>query len=254
MLHRNKTGKGRKGLGIWLLILCLCSGFGMEAAAGQLLAGSGLLTEAALAKTGSQGQTGIALLKSKKKKKNKNKNNNNSNNNNSNSNNNNSSNNSNSNNSNSSNSSNSNQNSAGSKDTGSNAQEQDQAANTGDSLDDIQVEKNGSYTSKMEVAAYIHQFGELPGNFITKNEAKDLGWVNSKGNLDEVAPGKSIGGDYFGNYEELLPVKKGRKYYECDIDYTGGYRASKRIIYSNDGYIFYTEDHYTTFEQLYPYE
>ena len=98
---------------------------------------------------------------------------------------------------------------------------------------------------------YIHIFNHLPANFITKNEAKDLGWVSSEGNLDEVAPGKSIGGDRFGNYEGQLPEKKGRKYFECDIDYEGGYRDSKRIVFSSDGLVYYTEDHYETFEKLY---
>ncbi len=113
------------------------------------------------------------------------------------------------------------------------------------------ISESGTYSSKDEVAAYIHEYGHLPQNFITKNEAKSLGWVSKKGNLKEVAPGKSIGGDYFGNYEERLPEKKGRKYYECDIDADGGYRGAKRIIYSNDGQIYYTEDHYETFELLY---
>ena len=116
---------------------------------------------------------------------------------------------------------------------------------------EVRVEEDGEYTSKDEVAAYIHKFGKLPSNFITKSEARDLGWENSKGNLDEVAPGKSIGGDKFGNYEKLLPEKKGRKYYECDVNYTGGYRHAERIIYSDDGLIYYTDDHYQTFEQLY---
>ena len=75
--------------------------------------------------------------------------------------------------------------------------------------------------------------------------------MSSEGNLDEVAPGMSIGGDYFGNYEEILPVVSGRKYYECDIDFDGTYRNAKRIIYSNQGQIYYTEDHYETFELLY---
>ena len=120
------------------------------------------------------------------------------------------------------------------------------------SLEDIPVDEDEYYTSKWEVAAYIHKYDSLPDNFITKNEAQDLGWVNSKGNLDDVAPGMSIGGDRFGNYEELLPTKKGRKYKECDIDYQGGYRDSRRIIFSNDGLIFYTDDHYETFDQLWP--
>ena len=115
----------------------------------------------------------------------------------------------------------------------------------------VSVDEDGTYTSKDEVAAYIHAYGHLPSNFITKKEAKALGWVSNQGNLGEVAPGKSIGGDYFGNYEGQLPEKKGRSYYECDIDSTGGYRGAKRIIFSSDGLIFYTEDHYNTFEQLY---
>ena len=113
------------------------------------------------------------------------------------------------------------------------------------------VTEDGEYTSKEEVALYIHLYGHLPDNYITKQEAKDLGWVSSKGNLGKVAPGKSIGGDRFGNYEGLLPEKRGRKYFECDIDYKGKSRNSKRIVYSNDGLVFYTDDHYESFEQLY---
>lgn len=115
----------------------------------------------------------------------------------------------------------------------------------------IQVEEDGSYTSKDEVAVYIHRYGHLPSNYITKSEAQKLGWKSSEGNLDEVAPGMSIGGDRFGNYEGMLPEEEGRTYRECDIDFDGGYRNEKRIIYSNDGLIFYTGDHYETFEQLY---
>ena len=115
----------------------------------------------------------------------------------------------------------------------------------------ISVKENSSYTSKEQVAAYINTFGKLPGNYITKEQARKLGWVSSQGNLDRVAPGKSIGGDRFGNYEQLLPTKAGRRYFECDIDYHGGRRNAKRIIFSNDGLIYYTEDHYNTFELLY---
>ena len=113
------------------------------------------------------------------------------------------------------------------------------------------ISENGAYSSKDEVAEYLHEFGHLPPNYLTKKEAQDLGWVASKGNLWEVAPGKSIGGDRFGNREGLLPEAPGRKYYECDIDFDGSYRNAKRIIYSNDGLIFYTEDHYESFQQLY---
>ena len=113
------------------------------------------------------------------------------------------------------------------------------------------IREDGAYTGKDQVALYLHTYGRLPGNYITKKEAQDLGWDNKKGNLDAVAPGKSIGGSRFGNYEGLLPEKPGRNYYECDLGYEGGYRGAKRLVYSNDGLIFYTEDHYKTFEQLY---
>ena len=117
--------------------------------------------------------------------------------------------------------------------------------------EEADVREDGEYTSAEEVAAYLHRFGHLPSNYITKNQAKKLGWVSSEGNLGKVAPGKSIGGDYFGNFEGQLSEKKGRSYYECDIDTNGGFRGAKRIIYSNDGLIYYTEDHYETFTLLY---
>ncbi len=116
---------------------------------------------------------------------------------------------------------------------------------------ELTVSEDGEYTSKEEVALYIHLYNHLPSNYITKNEAKEFGWVSSEGNLNKVAPGKSIGGDKFGNREGLLPDKKGRVYYECDIDYVKGSRNGKRIVFSNDGLIYYTEDHYETYELLY---
>ncbi|MDO4961619.1 MAG: ribonuclease domain-containing protein [Eubacteriales bacterium] len=117
----------------------------------------------------------------------------------------------------------------------------------------ISIAEDGSYTDKDSVALYIATYSHLPGNFIKKNDAKDAGWDSGKGNLDEVCPGMSIGGDRFGNYEGSLPDKKGRKYYECDINYNSkkGYRGAERIIYSNDGLVYYTGDHYKTFELLY---
>jgi len=105
-------------------------------------------------------------------------------------------------------------------------------------------------TSFEDVANYIKEHGELPDNFITKKEAEKLGWVANQGNLHEVAPGKSIGGDRFGNREKLLPDKKGRIWYEADINYTSGYRGKDRIVFSNDGLIYKTEDHYESFEQI----
>lgn len=126
----------------------------------------------------------------------------------------------------------------------------DQSANDSDT-NKVSVKKGQSYSTKDQVAAYLNEYQELPPNFITKAEAQKLGWDNSKGNLWEVAGQKSIGGDRFGNFDGLLPKAQGRQYYECDIDYYGGYRGAERIVYSSDGLIFYTGDHYKTFVQLY---
>lgn len=112
------------------------------------------------------------------------------------------------------------------------------------------IDEDGEYTSKEDVALYIHTYGKLPQNFIKKNEAKKLGWEG--GSLEPYAPGRSIGGDRFGNYEGLLPETEGRKYTECDIDTMGrSSRGAKRIVFSNDGLIYYTSDHYKSFELLY---
>lgn len=110
------------------------------------------------------------------------------------------------------------------------------------------IDEAGSYTRAEDVALYLHTYGHLPQNFITKEEARALGWPG--GGLEDYAPGKCIGGDYFGNYEGLLPA--GHSYRECDIDTLGASaRGAKRIIYSDDGLIYYTEDHYESFTLLY---
>lgn len=115
----------------------------------------------------------------------------------------------------------------------------------------LEITEDGQYTAKEEVAEYVHRFGHLPDNFISKTKARKLGWDNKEGNLWDVAPGKSIGGSQFKNYDGALPDKPGRTWTECDIDYQGGYREAKRLIFSNDGLVYYTEDHYKTFEQIY---
>lgn len=113
------------------------------------------------------------------------------------------------------------------------------------------VSEDGTYTSPEQVAEYLHLYGHLPSNYITKKEAEAAGWDSSKGNLWDVADGMSIGGSRFGNYEGALPDKEGRRWYECDVNYEGGYRGAERLLYSSDGLIYYTGDHYETFKQLY---
>lgn len=113
------------------------------------------------------------------------------------------------------------------------------------------VAEDGWYSSKEDVALYIHLYGHLPDNYVTKREAQALGW--SGGNVERYAgEGTAIGGSRFGNYEGLLPEAGGRTYTECDIDTVGGSsRGAKRMVFSNDGLIYYTEDHYESFELLY---
>lgn len=113
-----------------------------------------------------------------------------------------------------------------------------------------ELKEDGIYTSKEKVALYIHTYGKLPGNFMTKDEAKALGWEG--GSLLSYAPYKCIGGDRFYNYENALPQISGRLWYECDINTLGALqRGAERLVYSSDGLIYYTSDHYETFEMLY---
>ena len=109
--------------------------------------------------------------------------------------------------------------------------------------------RDGYYYDVENVVLYLEEYGELPPNYITKKEAEALGW--SGGSVEDYKEGAAIGGDRFGNYEELLPEADGRKYTECDID-TDGYlsRGSRRLVFSNDGLYFYTSDHYETFSEV----
>lgn len=112
------------------------------------------------------------------------------------------------------------------------------------------IDEDGTYDSKDDVALYIETYGHLPSNYITKKEAQALGWEG--GSLEPYAPGKCIGGTHFGNYEGLLPEADGREYTECDINTLGkDSRGAERIVFSNDGLIYYTGDHYQSFELLY---
>ena len=116
--------------------------------------------------------------------------------------------------------------------------------------DSAALAEDGVYTSAEDVALYLHLYGRLPDNFISKKDARELGW--SGGGLDGCADGMCIGGDRFGNYEGLLPDAPGREYRECDIDTLhASSRGAKRIVYSNDGLIYYTDDHYESFALLY---
>ena len=122
---------------------------------------------------------------------------------------------------------------------------------TADATDEADgLDEDGYYYSKDDVALYIYTYGKLPPNFITKSEAEALGWEG--GSVERYLEGAAIGGDKFANREGLLPKASGRVYYECDIDTNGqSSRGAKRIVFSNDGLIYYTPDHYESFELLY---
>lgn len=117
--------------------------------------------------------------------------------------------------------------------------------------DDFDLEYGMDYSTPEEVALYLYVFCELPPNYLTKSEARSLGWVSSEGNLWDVAYGMSIGGDVFGNREGLLPDEPGRTWYECDVNYEGGYRQGERLLFSDDGLICYSPDHYNSYTLLY---
>ncbi len=112
--------------------------------------------------------------------------------------------------------------------------------------------KQTAITAPQDIADYIFAHGTLPDNFLTKSEARQLGWDSSQNYVSDVAPGYSIGGDKFGNYEGLLPDASGRKWYEADANYTAGPRGAERILYSSDGLVYYTSDHYQTFTEMHP--
>lgn len=127
------------------------------------------------------------------------------------------------------------------------AEQQESTQETSSEYANADIDPDGSYTTAEDVSLYLYTYGELPDNFMTKKEAKKLGWTG--GSLEKYAPGMCIGGDYFGNYEGTLPDGD---YHECDIDTLGAKsRGAKRIVYSEDGRIYYTEDHYETFTLLY---
>lgn len=97
---------------------------------------------------------------------------------------------------------------------------------------------------------WIRYLNELPDYYVTKDYANQNGWISKKGNLSEVLPGKMIYGGIYYNENGVLPQKESRIWYEADINYTSGYRNRERVLFSNDGLIFVTYDHYDTFFEI----
>ncbi|MBC8952691.1 ribonuclease domain-containing protein [Xenorhabdus sp. PB62.4] len=105
-------------------------------------------------------------------------------------------------------------------------------------------------TEQNRVADYLRQHHTLPDYYITKKQARRLGWNAREGNLCEILPGRAIGGDRFANRENKLPTEAGRHWFEADVNYQCGHRGSDRLLYSNDGLIYLTVDHYNSFTRL----
>jgi len=116
----------------------------------------------------------------------------------------------------------------------------------------MRTKKTGTATNLGEhgVDSYLMLFRKLPAYYVTKNQARQAGWKDWKGNFSDVLPGKMIGGDIFRNIEGKLPEAPGRVWHEADINYDGGYRNRHRILYSSDGLIFVTYDHYQTYYEI----
>lgn len=106
-------------------------------------------------------------------------------------------------------------------------------------------------TQQQRVADYLHQHQRLPAYYLTKGEARKQGWEPSRDNLCQSLPGRAIGGDRFSNREKVLPEKQGRHWFEADVNYDCGRRGSDRMLYSSDGLIYVTKDHYRNVEQVY---
>lgn len=117
-----------------------------------------------------------------------------------------------------------------------------------DSSSNINVTEDGQYCTVDEVASYIKEYHKLSSNYITKKQARELGWQG--GPLKKYASGKSIGGDVFTNRQHVLPDSD-YKYIECDINANGTSRGAERVVYnSGDFKVYYTDDHYNTFKEI----
>lgn len=97
---------------------------------------------------------------------------------------------------------------------------------------------------------HLKYYGRLPTYYISRGDAYHQGWKPRLGNLSKVAPGKMMYGGIYRNDDGKLPQTSGRIWYEADINYQGGRRNDKRVLFANDGLIFVTYDHYNTFEEI----
>ncbi|WP_272687217.1 ribonuclease domain-containing protein [Providencia sp. PROV149] len=112
------------------------------------------------------------------------------------------------------------------------------------------VQQIDELTKQANVVGYMQKHHQLPRFYVTKKEARLAGWNPKQGNLCDVLPGKAIGGDRFSNREQRLPIAPNRQWYEADLNYNCGHRGADRLLYSSDGMIYITRDHYKSFQEI----
>lgn len=112
------------------------------------------------------------------------------------------------------------------------------------------AEKIDALTQEKRVVSYLQKHNKLPDYYVSKRTARNAGWKPERQNLCDVLPGNAIGGDKFMNREQHLPIAVNRQWYEADINYNCGARGSDRLLYSSDGLIYVTKDHYKSVEQI----
>lgn len=126
--------------------------------------------------------------------------------------------------------------------------------NNNENFKDNKTSKSSNFSGNIDeltnedtVINYVKSNQRLPDYYITKGEARKQGWVASKGNLCDVLPGRAIGGDTFSNREKILP--SGNKYFEADVNYNCGNRNADRIVFTKNGEVWLTKNHYKSFEK-----
>ncbi len=119
-------------------------------------------------------------------------------------------------------------------------------------IEALKAKLAGTATTKHQDGAdwWLKQAGLLPDYYVTLKEVKLSGYRLYLGNLADVLPGKMITKGIYKNRNGHLPSAPGRIWYEADINYDGGYRGNDRILFSNDGLVFVTYNHYLTFEEI----
>lgn len=118
-------------------------------------------------------------------------------------------------------------------------------------LEDIEAIEAGNATNNGTDGAdyWLKYYGSLPDYYISSAQLEALGWEYGD-RPSKFAPGKMLGGGIYDNEDRKLPHRIGRIWREADINYTPGKRNRHRILWSNDGLIFVTYDHYHTFYEI----